>query len=142
MVLDGYTRSVRGWAVSLQVDQALTLTALRHALTQGKPHFFHSDQGVQYAAAGHVALLRHHDVQISMSEMGQPTQNALVERFIRTLKHEHVNFTEYSDIDDAQAQLQQWLEVEYMTQRIHSALDYLTPLEFELRSGLQNNPPL
>jgi transposase InsO family protein len=126
----------------LQVDQALTLTALRHALAQGKPHFFHSDQGVQYAAAEHVALLHHHNVQISMSEIGQPPQNALVERFMRTLKDEHVNFTEYTDIDDAQCQLQQWLEIEYMTQRIHSALDYLTPVEFELRSGLQNNPLL
>jgi putative transposase len=142
VVLDGYTRSVRGWAVSLQVDQALTLTALRCALAQGRPHFFHSDQGVQYAATEHIELLRRYDVCISMSDIGQPTQNALVERFIRTLKEEHVNFAEYTDIDDAQSQLQQWLEVEYMTQRIHSALNYLTPVEFEASVRLQANPPL
>jgi transposase InsO family protein len=142
VVLDGYTRSVRGWAVSLQVDQTLTLTALRRALSQGTPHFFHSDQGVQYAAYAHTELLRQHQVQISMSDLGQPTQNALAERFMRTLKEEHVNYTEYTDIDDAQRQLQQWLEVEYMTQRIHSALDYLTPFEFEGVAAAQSNPPL
>ena len=141
VVLDGYTRSVRGWAISLQVDLALTLTALRRALAQGRPLFFHSDQGVQYAAYAHVELLHYHQVQISMSDIGQPKQNAYVERFIRTLKEEHVNFTEYTDIDDAQRQLQQWLEVEYMTMRIHSALDYLTPAEFEAADQAKSNPP-
>jgi putative transposase len=141
VVLDGYTRSVRGWAVSLQVDLGLTLTALRRALAQGRPLFFHSDQGVQYAAYAHVELLHRHQVQISMSDIGQPKQNAYVERFIRTLKEEHVNFTEYTDIDDAQRQLQQWLEVEYMTRRIHSALDYLTPAEFEAAGLAKSNPP-
>ncbi len=142
VVLDGYTRSVRGWAVSLQVDQALTVTALQRGLRHGHPHFFHSDQGAQYAAYEHTELLYRHGVRISMSERGRPTQNAFVERFIRTLKEEHVNYAEYADLDDAQRQLQQWLEVEYMTQRIHSALGYLTPAEFEADARLQLNPPL
>jgi transposase InsO family protein len=66
-----------------------------------------------------------------MADTGQPTQNGLIERFIGILKQEHVDFTEYDDFDDAFRQLKQWLEVEYMTERIHSALDYLTPAEFE-----------
>lgn len=142
VVLDGYTRAVRGWAVGRQVDQNLTLTALRQALTQGRPSIFHSDQGVQYAAYEHTELLHNSGVRISMSDTGRPTQNALVERFIRTLKEEHVDYAEYADLDDAQRQLQHWLEVEYMTQRIHSALGYLTPAEFEQAAIASANTPL
>ena len=64
-------------------------------------------------------------------DTGQPTQNGLAERFIGILKQEHVDFTEYEDFDDAFDQLKQWLEIEYMMERIHSALDYQTPAEFE-----------
>jgi transposase InsO family protein len=73
VILDGYTRAVRGWAVGRQVDQALTLTALRQALAQGRPHIFHSDQGMQYAAYEHTQLLHHSGVRISMADAGQPT---------------------------------------------------------------------
>jgi transposase InsO family protein len=142
VILDGYSRAVRGWAVGRQVDQTLTLRALRKALTQGRPQIFHSDQGVQYAAYEHTQLLHHSGVRISMCDAGQPTQNALVERLIRTLKEEHVDYAEYIDLADAQCQLQQWLEVEYMTQRIHSALDYLTPAEFEAAAIARSIPPL
>jgi putative transposase len=70
-------------------------------------------------------------VHVSVSDTGQPTQDGLAERFIGILKQEPVDYAEYEDYDDAFRQLQPWLEVEYMTERIHSALDYLTPAEFE-----------
>ena len=101
------------------------------ALTESRPAVFHSDQGRQYAANEHTALLRNTGAQISMADAGQPTQNAMAERFIRTFKEEHLDFADYDSFDDAMAQIRQWLEVTYNTQRIHSALDYLTPAEFE-----------
>jgi len=69
---------------------------------------------------------------VSMADAGEPTQNALAERFMRTLKEAHVASADYDDFDDAYGQLQHWLEVEYMHERIHSALDYQTPVEFEV----------
>ena len=95
---------------------------------------------MQYAAYDHTQLLHTNGVRISMPATGQPTQNALVERFIRTLKEEHVDYADYADLDDAQRQLQQWLEVEYMTERIHSSLGYLTPAEFEAAALARNTP--
>jgi len=114
------------------LEKSLTMDALKMALARHPaPQIHHSDQGVQYAAIDYTELLDDVKVQVSMSNLGQPTENALVERFMRTLKEEHVDYTEYADFDDASRQLANWLEVEYMTERIHSALDYLTPAEFE-----------
>ena len=90
----------------------------------------HSDQGKQYAAASYRARLPV-TTQVSMAAVGTPTDNALVERFIRTLKEEHIDYSDYHHFADAQTQLAHWLEVEYMTERIHSSLAYLTPFEFE-----------
>lgn len=132
VILDVYTRAVRGWAVSRNIDKQLTIAALRMALAQGHPLIFHSDQGVQYAAWEHTELLQATLVQISMADAGQPTQNAFVERFIRTFKEEHVDFADYDSFDDACQQIGHWLEVTYNTLRIHSAHDYLTPAEFEV----------
>jgi transposase InsO family protein len=131
VVLDMFTRAVRGWHLGRTLSQSLSLTALENALAQGKPDIHHSDQGVQYAATKYVARLKGIGVLVSMSEPGQPTQNAYAERFMRTFKEEHFDYTEYTDFDDAYHQIQHWLEVEYMTERIHSALGYLTPAEFE-----------
>lgn len=139
IILDAYTRAVRGWAVSRTLTaETLTVPALEMALQQGIPSIFHSDQGSQYAAWLHLEPLLALQVTISMSDAGQPTQNGLVERFIRTLKEEHVDYTEYTDFDDAVRQLRHWLEVEYMTERIHSALDYTTPAEFEALARAHN----
>lgn len=80
VILDLYTRAVRGWAVSRNIDKQLTVTALRMALQQGRPLIFHSDQGSQYAAWEHTELLQAAAVQISMADAGQPTQNAFAER--------------------------------------------------------------
>ena len=131
VILDVHTRAIRGWALSRNIDQKLTMAALRMALAESRPAIFHSDQGVQYAAWEHTELMRNAGVQISMADVGQPTQNAFAERFIRTFKEEHLDFADYDSFDDAMIQIRQWLEVTYNTQRIHSALDYLTPAEFE-----------
>lgn len=138
VILDAYSRAVRGWSLSRRLDEDLTLSALRQALQTRQPQLFHSDQGAQYTAHQHVALLHEAEVAVSMADAGEPTQNALAERFMRTLKEEHVAYADYDDFDDAYWQLKQWLEGEYMHERIHSALDYQTPAEFEVAC----QPPL
>jgi putative transposase len=131
VVLDVYTRAVRGWHLGKSLSQTLSLAALKQALSKATPVLHHSDQGVQYAAKGYTELLSAHGVAISMSEPGCPTQNAFAERFMRTFKEEHVDYSDYRDFDDAQQQIGHWIEQVYMKQRVHSALDYLTPVEFE-----------
>lgn len=132
IVLDVYTRMVRGWQLEeLLTCQALTLPALKMALQRGTPTFFHSDQGKQYAATAHTQLLENVGVTLSMSAPASPTQNAFVERFIRTFKHEHLYYSEYESVADMRRKIQQFLEVEYNCQRPHSALGYRTPQEFE-----------
>ncbi|MBZ0302949.1 MAG: integrase core domain-containing protein [Anaerolineae bacterium] len=124
----------RGWALRRSIDQQLTLDALDMALAHDKPSIFHSDQGSPYAAWLHTDRLLERGVRISMSAKASPTQNGLVERFIRTLKEEHVDYREYSDFDDAFGQIRHWLEVVYVRERIHQTLDYRTPVEFEVAS--------
>lgn len=131
MILDAYSRAVRGGALGRRLDENLTLTALRQALETRRPQLFHSDQGAQYTAKRHLAMLHQAKVAVSMADTGEPTQNALAERFMRTLKEEHVAYADYLDFDDAYQQLKHWLEVEYIHERIHSALDYQPPAEFE-----------
>jgi transposase InsO family protein len=132
VILDAYTRAVRGWALSRSLEQQLTLDALEMALAQATPFIFHSDQGSQYAAWNHTERLLGLGVHISMSDKASPTQNGLVERFMRTVKEEHVDYSEYRDFEDAYQQLKHWLEVIYVTERIHEALDYVTAAEFEV----------
>lgn len=132
VILDAFTRGLRGWHLSRSLEKDLTISALKMALARHpSPDIHHSDQGSQYAASDYTALLKDAGIQISMAAAGQPTENGLAERFIRTVKEEHIDYTEYRDFDDAWVQLEHWLEVEYMTERIHSALGYLTPAEFE-----------
>ena len=142
VILDAYTRAVRGWALSRHIDQQLTLDALDMALAHGRPSIFHSDQGSQYAAWLHTDRLLEHRIKISMSDKASPTQNGLVERFMRTVKEEHVDYSEYTNFDDAYRQIGHWLEVVYMRERIHQALDYLTPVEFEMAARAKARYPL
>ena len=142
VILDAYTRAVRGWALSTSVDQQLTLATLDMALENGVPFIFHADQGSQYACWSHTQRLLCRGAIISMSDSGQPTQNGLVERFMRTVKKQHIDYTEYDDFQDAYRQLKHWLEVVYMTQRIHQALDYVTPVEFEMAALTKPRYPL
>jgi len=142
VILDACTRAVRGWALSRSLEQALTLDALDRALAKATPFIFHSDQGVQYASFAHTSLLLEAGVKISMSDKASPTQNGIVERFMRTVKEEHVDYADYQDFDDAFDQLKHWLEVEYMTERVHSSLNYQTPAEFEGAALAGLNPLL
>jgi len=132
VILDAFTRGLRGWHLGHSLEaRDLTEKALEMALARHPaPVIHHSDQGKQYAAGTYRKLLPD-TTRVSMAAIGQPTENAIAERFIRTVKEEHVDYSDYRDFDDAFEQLANWLEVEYMTERIHMSLDYLTPAEFE-----------
>ena len=131
VIMDVYTRCIRGWQLSRSLDQTLTLTALRRALGEHRPEIHHSDQGVQYAATAYIDLLNAHHVQISMAEVGAAWQNGYAERLMRTIKEEEVDLSDYDDYHDAYQQLGHFLDEVYMHKRIHSSLGYLTPAEFE-----------
>ena len=133
IILDVFTRTIRGWCLSRTIDLQLTLDALRMALEQHRPpHIHHSDQGLQYAAHAYVNLLHAHRVQISMATVGKAEENGFAERFMRTIKEEEVDLSEYHDFSDAQIQIGHFIQDVYNHKRIHSALDYFTPSEFEL----------
>ncbi len=131
VLMDVYTRAIRGWQLGRNLDGALTLTALRRALQLHRPEIHHSDQGVQYANHAYVGMLQSVGAQISMAAVGEPTENGYAERLMRTIKEEHVELTEYQDFPDAYCQIGQFLDEVYQHKRIHSALGYLTPVEFE-----------
>ena len=133
VVMDVFTRSVRGWHLGRSLDQTLTLSALEKALELGKPQIHHSDQGIQYATTAYVRRLREAGVRISMADVGEAAQNGHVERLIRTIKEEEVYLADYIDYHDAYRQIGRFLEDTYMHKRIHSALGYLTPVEFEVQ---------
>ena len=131
VIMDVFTRAIRGWSLSRALDTNLTLAALQSALTLCLPEIHHSDQGVQYAAQDYVALLNQYQVQISMAAQGKPEQNGYAERLMRTIKEEEVDLSDYNDFADAYRQIGRFIEDVYLTKRIHSALGYLTPVEFE-----------
>lgn len=132
VILDVFTRSIRGWCLSRLLDQELTLSALRAALENHRPEIHHSDQGIQYAAYAYIDLVKVHGIQISMAAVGKAEENGFAERVIRTIKEEEVDLSEYFSFADAAQQIGHFIEVVYMTKRIHSSLGYLTPAEFEL----------
>lgn len=131
VVMDIFTRAIRGWELSRQLGEDLTLAALRRALLGRRPQIHHSDQGVQYAASGYVDLLKQNDIQVSMAAVGCPTQNAYAERLMRTLKQEEVYLHDYQNFPEAYARIGHFLDEVYTHKRIHSSLSYLTPAEFE-----------
>ena len=131
VLMDVFTRAIRGWHLDRSLDQSLTLTALHQALQTHAPEIHHSDQGLQYAATDYTDLLQQHGIQISMAEVGEPTQNGYAERLMRTIKEEEVDLSDYQDYHDAYRQIGQFLEDVYMRKRVHSSLNYLTPAEFE-----------
>lgn len=131
VIMDVFTRSIRGWHLGRSLDQELTQTALRRASAQSKPQIHHSDQGVQYAATAYTHLLKEWEVAISMAEIGEAWQNGYAERLMRTIKEEEVDLSEYQDYADAYRQIGRFLDGVYMHKRIHSSLGYLTPAEFE-----------
>lgn len=131
VIMDVFTRCIRGWYLSRSLDHTLTCVALFRALRTHAPEIHHSDQGVQYATREYTDLLAQHGVQISMAEVGQAWQNGYAERLIRTIKEEEVDLSEYEDYYDAIQQLGRFLDDVYLHKRIHSSLGYLTPAEFE-----------
>ena len=147
IIMDVFTRAFRGWSLSRSLDQELTLTALRGALSTHVPEIHHSDQGVQYAADDYIGLLISSDIQISMAAIGKAQENGYAERVIRTIKEEEVDLSEYLDFADAVCQIGHFIEDAYFSKRIHSSLGYLTPAEFELAYRLAQTqdalaPPL
>jgi putative transposase len=131
VVMDVFTRCIRGWHLGRSLDQTLILHALEQALIDRIPEIHHSDQGVQYAANAYAARLHQVGVQISMAEVGEAWQNGYAERLMRTIKEEEVDLSEYEDYTDAVRQLGCFLDEVYMHKRIHSSLGYLIPAEFE-----------
>ena len=134
VVLDAYSRRVIGWALDRTLEDELTLNALRMAFSRrivapGLVH--HSDRGSQYASGDYTGLLKEYGVQISMSRKGNPWDNAACESFMKTLKYEEVHRNEYRDLDEARSEIGTFLEKAYNQKRLHSALGYLPPAEFE-----------
>ena len=130
-LMDVYTRAIRGWQISFSLDEELVVGALEKALEKAKPQIHHSDHGIQYLSDRYVSLLRDAGVEISMAGKGRAWENGYAERFIRTLKEEEVYLHEYEDIHDARVHIERFIEDVYMHKRVHSALGYLTPAEFE-----------
>jgi transposase InsO family protein len=133
-ILDRCSRRVIGWAISKRLDRELCLVALRMALqqrsqVQGCIH--HSDRGVQYACTDYVDLLKSHGLKISMSARGNPYDNAHMEAFYRTLKYEEVHLWNYETYQDVLHRVPYFLEQIYNRKRLHSAIGYLPPTEFE-----------
>lgn len=141
VILDAFSRRVIGWALERSLETELALSALRMALshrnvTQELVH--HSDQGVQYASIDYTGLLKEHAIRISMSRRGNADDNAQAESFMKTLKYEEVYLREYETMAEARTSISHFLEAVYNQKRLHSALGYLPPVEFEQR----NNQPV
>jgi transposase InsO family protein len=135
VVLDAFSRKVVGWAMADHLQASLALEALQRALGRrevipgGLVH--HSDRGVQYACGDYIARLEAQGIQPSMSRAGCPYDNAMAESFMKTLKAEEVDGSAYRDLADARARIGHFLETIYNGQRLHSALRYRSPEEYE-----------
>lgn len=141
VVLDAFSRRALGWELGESLQTSLALTALNRALAERSTPIgiiHHSDQGVQYASEEYVDRLKEFNFQISMSRKGAPWENGRAESFIKTLKTEEVSMKQYRDIEQARRSIGHFLEEVYNRCRLHSALGYLSPTQFEAKYGNQS----
>jgi transposase InsO family protein len=134
VILDAFSRRVVGWALDRSLEVRLVVAALRRALDERRPTaglVHHSDRGVQYACRDYTSILKEHRITISMSRKGNPYDNAACESFMKTLKYEEVYRQEYRDLREALASIAEFIDVIYNQKRLHSALGYRPPEEFE-----------
>jgi putative transposase len=142
VILDAFSRKAVGWALEPSLNTSVAMAALDQALVLRKPPrgslIHHSDRGVQYASIAYRQRLSEHDVIISMSRPGNPFDNAKAESFMKTLKTEELNARSFKTIDDARTRIDDFIANIYNTERLHSALGYLSPLEFETAFAMKN----
>ena len=142
VVLDAYSRRVIGWSLGQAMNTGLVVQALKKALEERRPlpgFVHHSDQGSQYASMEYVDLLEANGAVLSMSHAGCPWENGRCESFIKTLKHEGIDARPYRTIEELAAHVEEFIEQIYNPIRLHSALAYLSPVQFEQRQELGKN---
>ena len=131
LLMDVFTRMIKAWQLSQHLSQSLTLKPLEEALCHSVPEIHHSDQGVQYLSKAYIATLQEHRIEISAAQRGCPWENRYAERLIRTLKEEEVHINDYQNITEARDRIGHFITHVYNLKRPHSALGYLTPMEFQ-----------
>ena len=137
VILDGWSRKVVGWALGRTMEQSLTLQALERAIEARRPApglVHHSDRGSQYACNDYVKRLEQIEASLSMSQPASPWENGKCERFMRTLKEEEIDARPYANFEDLQLHIEEFIEQVYNKTRLHSALRYQSPAEFEEHS--------
>ena len=142
VILDGFSRKVVGWALDRTLASRLASTALEQAIVKRQPPpglVHHSDRGVQYASEQYIAILEKHGMIPSMSRPANPYDNASCESFIKTLKREEVYANAYDDLEHLRANIEEFIERYYNQQRLHSALGYRSPEEFERQSECRSS---
>lgn len=143
VILDAFSRKAVGWALEQSLDATLAVAALDQALYARKPPrgslIHHSDRGVQYASLVYRERLADHHVAVSMSSPGNPFENAKAESFMKTLKTEELNARSFIGIEDARIRIDDFIDNIYNTERLHSALGYRSPMEFEAAFAQNNN---
>ena len=131
VLMDVFTRMTKGWQINEYLSQPLTLKPLEQALRHSVPEIHHSDQGVQYLSRTYISTLMRHGIEISLARRGCPWENGYAERLIRTLKEEEVHINDYQSITEARDRIGHFITHVYNQKRSHSALGYLTPMEFQ-----------
>ncbi len=142
VILDGFSRKVVGWALDRTLASRLTMGALEQAIEKRQPEpglVHHSDRGLQYACAEYVAIIEKHRMVPSMSRPANPYDNASCESFMKTLKREEIYANKYDDLEHLRANIEEFIEQYYNRQRLHSALGYRSPEEFERQSKCPNS---